>query len=339
MKNLWAVALPVLCSFIITGIARKYAVSTDLMDTPNDRSSHKIPTPRGGGIGIVISFLSIVIGLYLSGEISFPLFLGSVFGGGMVAGIGLIDDHRHVPAALRLLVHFLSAGTAFYLVGTEPTSFFVSMAYPIRMACYFICIFLLVWLLNLFNFMDGIDGIAGIEAVSVLCGAAVILLIGKGPGSDAMLLIALASGCCGFLFWNWPPAKIFMGDVGSGFLGFIIGLFVLQTVSSGSLSLWVWLILLAVFLVDSAMTLLIRLLRFEKIYQAHCSHAYQKAARKYGSHKIVTTTVLFINLFWLFPLALWVAYRPEKGLVLAIIAFCPLIVLASRFGAGKEEVV
>nr|WP_321404179.1 hypothetical protein [uncultured Desulfobacter sp.] len=249
----------------------------------------------------------------------------------------MIDDHMHVPAVWRLIVHFVVVGLVFYLL-VNPSQ--ISSGYhdeKIGWGMVIVGVWGAVWFLNLFNFMDGIDGIAGVEAICVLGGASLIcfLLNGTSTRLDLFLMLVLISGCLGFLFWNWPPAKIFMGDVGSGFLGYIIVVFSLKTIIEGSIFFWVWTILAGVFLVDSGVTLLVRLLRFEKVYQAHCSHAYQKAAKYYGSHKKVTVAVLLINLFWLWPMAMVVGFFPNLGLPITTISLIPLILIAFIFRAGK----
>jgi Fuc2NAc and GlcNAc transferase len=153
--------------------------------------------------------------------------------------------------------------------------------------------FVLVWLLNLFNFMDGIDGIAASEAIFVSSAGAFFSWL-MGSDNISIILLILAASTTGFLALNWPPAKIFMGDVGSNFLGLIIGVIAYASILEGA-SVWIWLILLAVFLVDSGVTLLRRILNGEKWHEAHCSHAYQHAAKKWG-HKKVTISVILINI-------------------------------------------
>jgi Fuc2NAc and GlcNAc transferase len=197
----------------------------------------------------------------------------------------------------------------------------------------------LVWLLNLYNFMDGIDGIAGMEAITVCLGAAALvgLALGIGSAADIGLPLLLAGAVAGFLVWNFPPARIFMGDAGSGFLGITLGILSLHAGAIAPPLLWSWLILLGVFVADATVTLLRRLLRGERVYEAHRSHAYQQAARHYGRHLPVTLAVAAVNLAWLTPIAAGVAMRriePGAGL---LIAYAPLFALAVRFRAGEPE--
>jgi Fuc2NAc and GlcNAc transferase len=150
------------------------------------------------------------------------------------------------------------------------------------------------------------------------------------------LLALLGAATLGFLPWNWPPARIFMGDVGSGFLGFNLAVLALYTVHTGALTVWSWLILLGVFIVDATVTLLRRIVRGERWYVAHRNHAYQHAAIRWRSHRRVTLTVLAINLAWLIPLAWFVNRCPQLGIIAVSLALAPLIVWALALGAGQS---
>ena len=157
--------------------------------------------------------------------------------------------------------------------------------------------------------MDGIDGIAGIEALSATLSAGLLVIFVLGDHAIADINFLMSAAVAGFLIWNFPPAKIFMGDAGSGFLGLVLGALVLLNTHIAPQMLWVWLILLGVFIVDATYTLIRRLIRGDRIYEAHRSHAYQYASRKYGSHLPVTLAVLAINIFWLAPWSFAVAFR------------------------------
>jgi Fuc2NAc and GlcNAc transferase len=315
-----------------TAALRGYALRRNLLDMPNQRSSHSVPTPRGGGLAIVLSFV-LALGLaWALGWLESPLVLGFLGAGALVAVIGFLDDHGHVPARWRLLVHFLAAGWGLYWLGGLPPLQLGGMVLDTGIPGLLVGLVYLVWLLNLYNFMDGIDGIAGVEAVSV-CVAAVLICVLLGHWREALLPAILAMASAGFLLWNFPPAKIFMGDAGSGFLGLVLGLISLQMAWLEPQLLWAWLILLGVFLVDASMTLLRRFWRGEKVYQAHRSHAYQHASRQLGRHLPVTLAVAAINMFWLAPLAVWVALGGNVWLILPL-AYAPLLCLAVKYRAG-----
>jgi len=194
----------------------------------------------------------------------------------------------------------------------------------------------LVWLLNLYNFMDGIDGIASIEAICICLGGSLLYWL-TGHAQEAVLPMLLAATVAGFLVWNFPPARIFMGDAGSGFLGIVLGLLALMAGWINPLLFWGWLILLGVFVVDATFTLARRLLRGDKVYQAHRSHAYQYASRRYAGHRPVSLAVAAINLGWLLPVASAVVLLKLDGALGTMVAYAPLVVLALIYQAGKKE--
>jgi len=319
-------------SSALTGWICRHALSNSLLDVPNDRSSHKIPTPRGGGLAIVVVFLLGLPLLSINAAIADNLFWALLGSGALVAAVGFIDDRQSVAASYRLLVHFAAAAWALVCLGGIPA--IVIFGWPIGSAwvLFPLAMVYLVWLLNLYNFMDGIDGLAGIEAISVCLGGIIVAFI--TDNGQFWGLVLLATVTAGFLVWNFPPAKIFMGDVGSGFMGMVLAIFSLQAASFSAASFSAWLILLGVFIVDASWTLARRFLQGEKVYQAHRSHAYQHAASHYQSHRQVTLAVAAINLCWLLPLALLVAMQYLDGLVGLLIAYCPLLLLVMKFKAG-----
>jgi len=335
MTNILIFGIILVTSCAITGIVRIYANQQSMIDLPNERSSHTIPTPRGGGLGIVVTFLVALLYLYFKEYLSETLF-AALFGGSLpIATIGFLDDHKHVASYWRIIVHFTAVAWALILLDGVPPILIGKVFWKLGWAGNLVGVFFLVWLLNLFNFMDGIDGIAAIEAIFVAGGAAVIMYYRKVT-FEPFLLSLLVAACLGFLVWNWPPAKIFMGDVGSGFLGFVLGVFIIYTTAGKFLTFWTWMILLGVFLVDATITLLRRILTKQRWYEAHCNHAYQWAARRYQSHKKVTLAVLGINLVWLLPLALCATIFPDAGLLLTLISYLPLAFMVFKFNAGLE---
>jgi len=327
-----------IASAVLTGLLRRYSVaSSHLMDIPNARSSHQTPTPRGGGLAIVIVFLA---GLAAFAAAGLPAAKTAWIFGGVGAGVALVgfwDDHRHIPVHQRLLAHFIAAALGLYGLGGMPPLFIFGYAIDLGWAGQITGLFYLVWLLNLYNFMDGIDGLAGIEAITVCLGGVLLYGSGSENSGQCWILALLAMAVAGFMVWNFPPAGIFMGDAGSGFLGIVLGLFSIQAAFVAPQYFWSWLILLGVFIVDATWTLMRRFLSGEKIYEAHRSHAYQYASRYYGAHKPVTLAVAVINLCWLTPLALWVGSGGLDGLSGLVLAYLPLILLAFTFKAGTRE--
>ena len=320
--------LIILISFLLTELIRRYTIKNNLLDIPNERSSHSIAKPRGGGLSIVVIFF-VVIGLYNS--LPTNTIIALIGAGCLVASIGYWDDNGHIAARWRLFTHFIAAFWALFWIGDIPEFQILGLNINAGWIGIIIVAFVLVWLLNLFNFMDGIDGIAAAETIFVSCGGAYFLW-GNGIESLGFISLILAAATMGFMILNWPPAKIFMGDVGSGFLGLMLGIIAYASVLQG-ISVWLWVILLAVFLVDTGVTLVRRIINGDKWYEAHCSHAYQYAARRWG-HKKVTISVIIINLIWLFPLAVISYLNPSFGFWLMLLSFLPLIFVALKLNAG-----
>lgn len=271
----------------LTGLVRRYSLSRQMMDIPNDRSLHEAPTPRGGGLAFVAVFLAALAGLALAGIVPGRLALAIGPGGLLVAIAGWLDDHGHLQVRLRLAVQFLAAAVAVAALGGFDSLEMGWVTLPLGPAGPVLAAVGIVWMLNLYNFMDGIDGIAGVEAVTT-AGFAGLFLAWKGTPGLAVLCAVLAASAAGFLIWNWPPAKIFMGDVGSGFLGYVFAVLALATEKAGALPLLAWVLLLGVFVLDTTVTLFLRMRRGETIWQAHRSHYFQRAVQAGLPHRSVT---------------------------------------------------
>jgi len=321
-------------AYIFTAWYRKYALRNQILDIPNDRSSHVSPTPRGGGVSIVLIYLCSLLGLGVEGFLSHDILIALLGAGAGVALVGLLDDYRHIAVAWRLFVHFVCVSWALvWMASGIPQLSWEGGAYVLAT-------FYLVWLLNLYNFMDGIDGIASIEAITVLLSVAFIYLIsGLGGINDTMPILLLAAAVGGFSVWNFPKARVFMGDAGSGFLGVMLGLLSIHSLMLADELFFAWLIMLGVFIVDASLTLLVRIVRKQRFYEPHCIHAYQHAARRYNSHVVITVFVGIINLIWLFPLAILVSIGKLGGVDGILIAYIPLFFLAMYYGAGRAELV
>ena len=321
-------------SALLTSGVRRYAVNRDLLDRPNERSSHEIPTPRGGGLAIVLACLSALgVGL-AAGILGRELFLTLAPGGLMLAVVGFWDDHRSLSARARIMVQMAAVILALLIMGGLPDfrcgQFFWAWGWLGQVLGFLA----MVWFINLFNFMDGIDGLAGIETVTVATAAGVIFLT-DGQADLAWCAFILGAAAAGFLVFNWPPARIFMGDVGSGFLGFMLSALAATAMQRNPQWLWCLVIMLGVFEVDATITMVRRGLRGEKVYQAHRSHAYQHAARRWG-HRKVTLGVLAINLFWLLPWALVSLVWPVLTPWALLLGMGPLVALALALEAGRE---
>lgn len=338
MSPLAALALALGCGLAAaagTAAMRRWALRRSLVDVPNARSSHTRPTPRGGGVAIVGAFIAAATAwAALGDDAARAIWLAVVPPGLAVAAVGFRDDLRPLPARVRLAVHGAAAAWLVWRLGGLPPVHALGAVADWGVAGHLLAVVAVVWVLNLYNFMDGIDGIAGAQAVFV-AGASALL---GGPQSAAFApLLALAAASAGFLALNWPPARIFMGDAGSGFLGFALAGLLLANHAAQPASIWLPVILLAVFLADATVTLARRVARGESPHAAHRSHAYQRLARRWGGHRPVTVAVCAVNLGWLLPLAWLAAARPAWALPLALVAVVPLLAAAWAVGAGRDD--
>lgn len=315
-------------SFLLTwGILAQ--LGPKLLDIPSNRSLHKAPTPRGGGMAIALGVFAVLIGLWACNGLIPPMGLMLIPCLAM-ATLGVMDDFFGLGIRLRLLIQILLSGLGVFLSISSDSTFYLPEHYLLIAGC----ILGLVWTTNLYNFMDGINGIAAVQAITVSLTMTVILYQGD-VDTDAQILLAII-GCAsaGFLYWNFPNAKIFMGDSGSLFLGFTFGLLAIETSRESIAIASAWLISMAVFLVDASYTLMARLLSGQKFYHPHRSHTYQKLSLALGSHAKVTLSLLAFNILWLFPLALLVSqgyFHPALGVSLA---FSPVALLAIKMKAG-----
>lgn len=332
------VLVTALVSTVLTYLTRRHAIRKGRVDIPNARSSHVTPTPRGGGLGIVAAANVGIAVLSVTGRIGNSVFV-ALLGGLAVAIVGSIDDARGLSARARLGTHFVAAAWALGSLGGLPPVQVGERLVNFGPAGYLLGALGIVWMINLFNFMDGIDGLAGSECVFISCaGAFLASVAGLAAGiPDCALLFAAA--CGGFLVWNWPPARIFMGDVGSGYVGYVVAVLALASTRENGAALWVWLILGAAFIVDATVTLVRRILRGERIYEAHRSHAYQWLARRWRSHLRATTALIALNLLWLFPAAWLAAAYPASAIGITAIALAPVVILAIVVGAGRREAI
>jgi Fuc2NAc and GlcNAc transferase len=321
----WVLPVAVGLTWLLTGFIRSYALSHDLLDLPSPRSSHSVTTPRGGGLAIAITFLLLMPLFSIKADLPFSVTYAILGGGICIVLIGFIDDHKHVAIGLRLLTHFVGAIWALYWLDGFPPFMIFGVVLNLGWVGDLLAAVFLVWLLNLYNFMDGIDGIASIEAITICMSASLLCLFQNEPQAFWGPPLLLAFSVMGFLRWNFPQAKIFMGDAGSGFIGFMLGLFSIQAAWESTIMFWVWIILLGVFIVDATLTLIQRIIKGEEFYKAHRKHTYQIAAKHYGSHKPISLSIAVINIFWLLPVAYLVTIHAIDGVLGMFIAFTPLV--------------
>ena len=272
-----------------TWFARGYALRRALVDQPGERRSHSAATPRGGGVGIVLAMLVAIAALMARAPLQLPALALVVAGLLAVTLVGWIDDHRPLSPWLRLAVHAASGlllGLAVLVAGGGAAQALLAVIAAMV-------------LINVWNFMDGIDGIAASQAALV---AAACALTTSVPLVQ-WLGWALAAACLGFLPFNFPKARIFLGDVGSGGLGYLLAALMVMGFDASPASAWV-LLPLSAFLLDAALTLGTRMVRGERWWTPHVGHLYQRLARSWNGHAWVTAcyaawTVCAVCLSWL----------------------------------------
>lgn len=292
-----------------------------LLAEPNARSSHVRPTPTGGGVMFALPVLAWLVWLAWLGSVPAA---GLAAAGAALTASGFWDDARELPAWSRLLVQIAAAAA---VIGTVmPQAGWLLML---------VGVVALAWHVNLYNFMDGIDGIAASQGLVFLLGAQIIAGGLPGWGGDVAWLAA--GGLIAFLAYNWPPARMFMGDAGSGFLGVLIAGLALLWWQQGAVPLASSLILLAWFWFDATSTLIVRAVTGQAFTQAHRSHLYQKLAAKRG-HLWTTVCLLLYAVLWLLPLAWLCALTRPRSLLLdaawVAAAAAPLALAAWRVRAG-----
>jgi len=314
-------------SVVLTGLLRAYALRRSLLDVPNERSSHISATPRGGGLAIVLVVLAVTGWLQQRQLLPPGLALVLSGGGAAVALIGWIDDHRSLGAAVRAGTHLLVAAWAVYVFGgvAEIDLGFARLPLGVTFGSA-LAVIAIAWLINVYNFLDGTDGYAASQAVcTALAGALLFHFAGKDV--LAILCATVVAASAGFLVWNWSPAKIFMGDVGSYFLGYVFGVLALFGEKSSTVPAFLWFILLAVFFCDASLTLLRRLLAGERWYEAHRSHAYQRLHQMGFSHRRIATLLILVNAVLLWPLAWLATAHPDfllPSFILSVLAMSAL---------------
>ena len=325
-------------SLLTTGAMCRYSLQNGLMDVPNERSLHLVPTPLGGGVPIVLAIILSVTTLYFTGRLPSDITLAIFIGGLFVSTIGWIDDHRHIPPLQRILGYiFATLCSLYFLDASIPLDFFgINTLLPtllpstlINIAAYFIIVLGVVWFTNLYNFMDGVDGQAATQAVCTGLLAGFFFWHG-GQQGIGVICFSIAIASAGFVFWNWPPAKIFMGDAGSCTLGFYFALLAILGQQTGSVPFIVWFILLSLFIWDATLTLLMRIFKRERWYKAHTSHGFQRLLCLGYSPLQLAIKNLLINIFLLWPAA-WIAWsKPQFALGVALLV-AGLIIISWTF--------
>lgn len=302
----------------LTRVIALNAARLQLVQIPNARSSHSLPTPSGGGVAVAIT--SIVAALVLWPQDAYACLSIGVCG--CAALLGFLDDRNDLPATVRFGCHLLFAGTFTLYLFDFPASWDFG-------AWLFVCSMAVasVWWINLFNFMDGIDGLAGSQSVFMLIAAVTLAMMNQAWQIDWMgwWALATAGAVLGFLTFNWPPARIFMGDAGSNFLAVALLAIFLWLYHSGLVAVPALLLVVALFTSDATVTLVRRMISGEKWWSAHRQHAYQRLSRAWGGHRPVTVLYTLINVLWLYPCAYIAATTPEISWLVVVVGYLPLV--------------
>lgn len=344
MKLVLISVLAFFMSLTIIYIVKKLSNKIGLIDKPNGRSAHSQIMPSGGGVGIIIPTLLLYCiacaGQHNVSGFDLPLFFAAL----AVSLIALIDDVNTVSSKWRLMAYTFICFVAVVWVqrgGELEWRYVFSLG---LMLCF------LVWWTVLYNFMDGIDGLASVQLLTMCISALILYLVFNENETKLnwylMLIVLLMASTFGFIVFNWPPAKIFLGDVGSIFLGFVTGIIGILGWKNEIAPIWSWLIIGAVFWVDATYTLLRRIIIKEAWFHPHNTHAYQQAVkvlqhiysqrnlnakkRRTCSHRIVSGCVGLINLLWLLPAAILAQKWENYGLIILVIAWLPIFIIVVK---------
>jgi len=342
-----------LASWALTALTLRLAPKMGLVHQPNHRSSHTQITPHGGGLGMMIagSLALIVLAITQTDERFMSFTYISCGLGIALATTSLLDDIRPLEARYRLGIQTIIACLLLWAIKPDTLPAFGILSSWLLAT---LLVIVGLWWINLFNFMDGIDGIASVQALCMLSGAAIIATLSTA-GSTTLaplwqVILLLIAAIIGFLKLNWSPARIFMGDVGSTWLAFMLLVVALGSIQAGWMLYETWIILGALFVTDASVTLLRRVIAGERWYEAHRSHAYQHLSNYFqqkfenrGSsdprsvaHRQVNYLAALINMFWLLPLALLSTLQPQLSWLAVFTAYVPLITVALWLRAGRN---
>lgn len=275
-----------LISFLGTGMIRNVALKYKVIDIPVKRSSHSVPTPRGGGIAIVISWYIGISALFILGRLEKHIYM-ALMTGVLLGIIGFLDDLYSLKPSMRLVIQLITTLVALFFLDEYHLNFNSLNAFIVNVLQLAVTIIGIIWFINLFNFLDGIDAYASLETIFIAAG---IYFFVRDP-----ILLILIFSVLGFLYWNWPKARIFMGDIGSTQLGFVVIILGIYYHKTTDFHIVYWLMLTSIFWFDATLTLIRRLINREKLSTAHKKHAYQRIVQAGFSHLKTDLYALIIN--------------------------------------------
>ena len=274
-------------SFTLTYLVKNYCIKNTISKEINERSSHTVPTPHGGGIALSLTWFIGLIYLNYTNQIDINLFY-ALLAGSIISAVSFFDDLYDLRPKIRLTAQAIVAIGGLYFIGGFHSLEFAFFSIENQLFTNIFAFLLIVWFINLYNFIDGINGYAGSEAVFLSIAGGFLF----GGGHFIVLIVTTL----GFLYWNYKNAKIFMGDVGSTLLGYNIAIFTLYYANIDSNNFWVWIILFGVFWFDATLTLIRRKLNKEQLLKAHKKHAYQRLNQSGWSHFKVTNYSIGVNI-------------------------------------------
>ena len=302
-----------LLAWLLTPWVRSQALRHQWIDRPGPRSSHQRVITRGGGLALVAGFLLALLWLAFPSEWVLPVALTML----AITVIGWLDDMYTLNVRWRLGGQAFIAIIAVFWLGPVSEIQFAAQSVPVPWLWTLLAIPALIWMINLFNFMDGADGLASSQVVFSAACFALAFYLNEQP-ELASIALCLAAACAGFLMWNRPPARIFLGDAGSLALGWCLGLLALAGTLTGAISVWLAFSIVAVFVVDATATLIYRLMRGQRWYTPHRDHAYQQLIRRNWSHRTVMLVFNALNLMLVLPLVLTVLAFPGLDFIGAL---------------------
>lgn len=315
-------------NYIATGWFVDYAKRKNITDIPTDRSSHSVPTPRGGGLGFVTtSIIAFIVYFAWNGFIGSGAYISFIITLSIVASLGWFDDKMNLSQSVRFTIQVASAAVfLFFIGGLDTFSLPFTKEFELGYFSYFLGIFWIVGVTNIYNFMDGVDGLATAQALTASAGWIVFALLWSEQTLFTINMVVFSTVLV-FLVYNWAPAKIFMGDVGSLFLGFFFAVmpFIASSMTGEhtiSSTFWIGVLLLWPFLFDSSSTIIRRFVRGENIFEAHRSHLYQHLNIAGWSHSKIATLYLSFSLLCM---GLSLIYFHETDIVQVFILLSLLI--------------
>lgn len=324
-----------MASLLLTHTLIRYSEKIGMIDIPNKRSSHERPTTKGGGLAF-FSVLSVVLLWFFFSHPNYRAILTPILiGGTIIILLGWLDDRRSLSAGLRLLVHFFVSLLVYgfathWFQGHLAINFLPNLIWVNAL----FSLLYIAWFINLYNFMDGADGLASSTTV---VGSLLMAVISVGHNSPelAMIYCMIAYTVGGFLFYNWSPARIFMGNTGSYFLGFLFGSLAIVAKAQVDMSFYPHIILFGFFIFDSTYIVFRRAFRREPLFRAHKMFIFQKLLAKGWSHRKVSVFYTMVVIFWLFPLANIALKYNNFGMIFVSIAYLPLLIFAIYHKAGE----